>query len=82
MDDSLQRFIVNSNADDGKLELTPRWEPDRKTTLSYCKHDVDRLVIECDFFGDNLPVVLHRILNPKFLVNRGFHWISEKPYNR
>lgn len=83
LDETVQRFQTVDNAAEGKLELTPRWEPDKKTVLSYQKRDDDRLWLEGDFFGDTLQVTLHRIPDPQFLlVNRGFHWINEQPFNR
>jgi hypothetical protein len=83
MDDSLQRFLVTDNANEGKLELTPRWDPSKLSSLAYRKEDDDRLALEGDFFGENLQVILRRVQNPKFLlVDRGFHWINEKPFNR
>lgn len=83
MDDSLERFLIKDNANEGKLELTPRWEPDKKAVLNYRKQGDDRLALEGDFFGDDLRIVLLRTPEPKFLLrSRGFHWVNEKPFNR
>jgi len=83
MDDSLKRYVVKDIPDEGKLELTLRWEPEKKSVLTYRKQDEYRLTLEGDFFGENLQILVRRIPNPQFLLpTRGFHWINERPFNR
>jgi hypothetical protein len=50
--------------------------------LKYDEPEPDRLVIEGTFNNQRLKVRLHRVDQSEFLLlNRGFHWINETPYN-
>jgi hypothetical protein len=50
--------------------------------LTYEQPEPDRLVIEGTFDKHQLKVRLHRVDQSEFLLlNRGFHWINETPYN-
>jgi uncharacterized membrane protein YphA (DoxX/SURF4 family) len=53
-----------------------------KATLAY-QRDGDQLTLDGDFDKHKLHLKLHRIDHTKFsLINRGFHWIQEYPFNR
>lgn len=58
-------------------------EPDEQGTFSYSQPDPDHLVLQGTLLDDALAVKLRRLDAAKLLlVNRGFHWVSEFPFNR
>jgi hypothetical protein len=51
--------------------------------VRWSRSDPDHLVIECTIGGIPVSARLRKVGISKFLlVNRGFHWISEFPFNR
>jgi len=51
--------------------------------LTYVRIDEDHLKIEGKVGGDNLSVMLGRMdAGKSLLMTRGFHWISDAPFNR
>jgi hypothetical protein len=68
--------------DDVKRTLTAS---ERGKTLSvvYTERDKNLLTLEGSFMGRPLNARLHKVDPFKLpLLNRGFHWINEAPYNR
>lgn len=67
----------------GTLELTPRNDPKApKLRLAFTRPDPEHLIVEGDLQG---PVRLRlQRIDPAgyLLVNRGFHWVNEVPFNR
>jgi len=54
-----------------------------KDQLTYARPDADRLVVRGPYRGRRLDVEMRKIPLDRFLlVSRGFHWISERPFNR
>ncbi|HLK22176.1 MAG TPA: hypothetical protein VKT81_24685 [Bryobacteraceae bacterium] len=73
MDES--SHIFNTEYDEKKNTVTV----DKKSLLNYTRPDAEHVVLA----GDSLVVKLKRIDPSKFLlVNRGFHWINERPFNK
>ena len=67
----------------GTLELAPRGEPAApKLKLAFQQPTPDLLLLEGDLQGA-VRIRLRRI-DPQgyLLVNRGFHWVNEVPFNR
>lgn len=62
------------------IQITFTDDPNVTHILHYTVQNKDRVVLKGDFFG--LPATL--ILKRKTfeLTERGFHWISERPYSR
>ena len=45
--------------------------------------DPSHLALNGDLDGSQVSITLHQIDKNKYLLmNRGFHWISEMPFNR
>jgi hypothetical protein len=43
----------------------------------------DRLILDGDMDGQKLRLAMHLVERDSFLlVNRGFHWVQEYPFNR
>ena len=50
--------------------------------LSYAIPDPQHLVLSGSLGGNHIAVRAHRSDTTFLLTSRGFHWISEDPYNR
>jgi hypothetical protein len=65
------------------LELTKRDDPKWKSALTYKHAGPGLLALAGTLDGKKIQARLRRDEKPDFLlVNRGFHWISEYPFNR
>jgi hypothetical protein len=65
------------------MTLTARDKAPEITDLKYTHATPDQLAISCHQGGATVEVQLRRRHPEEFLmVNRGFHWINEAPYNR
>jgi hypothetical protein len=81
--DSRQRYWVEIDAVHKTMALTRRGAPNWKATLAYGRPAEDRLTLDGTFGGHRLQASLRRGDRSKFLLmNRGFHWVSEFPFNR
>ncbi|HSS48820.1 MAG TPA: hypothetical protein VLX28_07730, partial [Thermoanaerobaculia bacterium] len=81
--DSRQRYWLEMYAVHKALALTKRGDPQWKAALAYGRPEADRLTLDGTFGGHRLQASLHRDDRPKFLLmNRGFHWVNEYPFNR
>ena len=82
MDDSTQRYRLEN---DSKASAFRVW-PDTstvKTTLAYHWADSTHLELHGALEGDSVSARLQKIPTTQFaLLNRGFHWVSEVPYNK
>jgi uncharacterized membrane protein YphA (DoxX/SURF4 family) len=83
VDDTSKFFRVQIDAEKKSIALTPRNPADAKVTLSYGSPDPEHLVIEGVYEGARIEARLRKREESEFLlVNRGFHWINEFPFNR
>ena len=83
MDDAVH--IYNTEYDAAKNTVTISGDPDKtkKNVFTYSRPDPDHLILQGKLFNDTLELRLKRIDPSKFLlVNRGFHWINERPFNK
>lgn len=83
MDDSLVRYGVVLNAKDQTLVLSKREDKNWKANFTYKRGPSDHL--EMDGTVDAHPTHMVLVLQDRskfLLVSRGFHWISETPFNR
>jgi hypothetical protein len=83
MDDA--PHVYTTEYDQAKNSVTISGDPDKsmKNVFAYSRPDAEHVVLEGTLIGDRLVVKLKRIDPSKFLlVNRGFHWINERPFNR
>ncbi len=82
MPGAMERFSAVVDAAKGTLTLTPR-EGGDSMTLTYTEPDADHLTLEGVFRGEAVTARAKRVDATSFLlVNRGFHWINEFPFNR
>ncbi|MBV8201456.1 MAG: hypothetical protein JOZ15_12610 [Acidobacteria bacterium] len=87
MDGSLHRFKTQYAPAKHSVAFSA-WEPKKgapsdQGAFSYSLPDKDHLVLQGTLLKDALAVKLRRVDPGKLLlVSRGFHWISEFPFNR
>jgi hypothetical protein len=68
---------------ENQLTLTTIQDPSHNFVLSVTHPSTDILLIEGEFASHKIAARLRRLDESKFLLtNRGFHWISEFPFNR
>jgi len=87
MNDTAKRFRMEDDAEKKALILTATSYPGEKSsekfTLTWSQPDPEHLVVEGSFQNEALQVRLKKVDESKFLlVNRGFNWIQEYPFNR
>jgi len=83
MDESVRRYALKLDSVAQKLNLTNHHDdPTGKAAFCYQQPEPDLLAMEGTFDGGKVRAQLRRANMPKFLlVNRGFHWINEYPFN-
>ncbi|HLY40164.1 MAG TPA: hypothetical protein VKR52_03080 [Terracidiphilus sp.] len=65
------------------ITLTKGDDKNWKGAFTYTRPSPDQLVFDGSMDGHQVQLQLKRIDHTKFLfVSRGFHWISERPFNR
>ena len=82
MDDSMLRFQLERDSVSRLLTIWPD-TGDVRYPLSYYWVDPAHLVLRGTLRADSIQVHMRKIPLSDFpLMNRGFHWINEFPYNR
>ena len=81
------RYRMQVNAAAHTIALSKPDFADWKAELTYSQPDDDHLVFEGKLDGRALKIKLQRENLDEFLaqfrlLNRGFHWINEFPFNR
>jgi uncharacterized membrane protein YphA (DoxX/SURF4 family) len=83
MSNSRVRHALFLDPDQRTLALMNREHPSWNTKLRYELPEPDHLVIQGNYGGHPMRADLRRTSDSDFLlVNRGFHWINEYPFNR
>ena len=83
MDNTRRRYVGTLDAGKKTIAVTKRDDPAWKSALAYQQPAPGRLMVDGTFDGRKVHASLHRIDPPKFLLGtRGFHWVSEYPFNR
>lgn len=82
MDGSIQHYRFTIDNDKKVFLLTKAADPGWQTALTFNTLPGDTMVLDGSLDGHALHVKT-RLDNPKFLLtNRGFHWITERSFNR
>jgi hypothetical protein len=82
MSDSRRRYFLDLDTAKKTLALTKLDDPEWETTISYQEPAPGFLLLEGPLDGHKIRARLRRAETPKFrLVERGFHWINEYPFN-
>lgn len=81
--DSLRRYQFEPDSATSKAVLYVRFDTAHKHHLTYLRPDTNSLVLHGRIKQDSVYARLRKQPTDKFLlVNRGFHWINEYPFNR
>jgi hypothetical protein len=81
--DSRRRYRIKLDPARQTMALTRRDDPAWKSDLVYQRPAPDRLTLEGTIAGRKIRASLHRVEESRLLLlNRGFHWVSEYPFNR
>src|ERR1700688_480560 len=82
MDDTYHRFTSEYFPAKHSVALSPFDGKGEKGAFTYALPDKDHLVLQGTLLKDALTVKLRRLDPSRFpLVSRGFHWVSEYPFN-
>lgn len=80
VDDAMVYYAATIDEAHGKISLLGR---DRKAYFQYERRGANRLVLDGVMDGEKAHLELELVDRGKMmLVNRGFHWIQEYPFNR
>ena len=83
MNDSLTTFNAKIDASAHTIDLTKADDSNWKSALSYDRPANDRLLLRGEMDGHRVAMELRLVDRGTFLlVNRGFHWVQERPFNR
>ena len=74
---------VTINANDKTIALTKTTDKDWKGKLTFQRPAADQLILDGEMGNHKMHMQLHLVDRDKFLlVNRGFNWVQEYPFNR
>ncbi len=83
MDDSLVSYGTSIDSKAGTLKLTKNDDKNWKANFFVERPAPDQLVLDGDMDNHKVHMELQLFDRNKFLlVNRGFHWVQEYPFNR
>ncbi len=83
MDDSPKGYRSQYDAAKSTVTLSQGANPSSKSIFAYSRPDADHVVLAGVLGSDTLSIRLRKVDVSKFLlINRGFHWINELPFNR
>ena len=83
MNDSLLSFNAKLDANKKTIDLTKTDDAKWKGALSYDRPANDHITLSGEMDGHRVAMELRLVDRETFLlVNRGFHWVQERPFNR
>jgi hypothetical protein len=83
MEDSFARYGASIKMNDGTLALTKDDDKKWKAQFNFRREAPDQLMLDGEMGGHRVQMQLKLMDRGKILlVNRGFHWIQEYPFNR
>ena len=83
MDDSFARCVASLNVKDSTLELTKDDDKNWKAKFRFQRVAENQLALDGDMDKHQVHMQLQLVDRKTFLlVNRGFHWVQEYPFNR
>lgn len=82
-DDARERYSLELYEETKSMSLLKQGDKNWKGELSYERPDANNLMLEGTFGGQQIRAKLQRVEKNDFrLLNRGFHWVNETPFNR
>jgi uncharacterized membrane protein YphA (DoxX/SURF4 family) len=83
MDDSFVHYGASINPNDKTIGLTKGSDKNWKASFTFQRAAEDQLILDGNMDSHKIHMQLHLVDRSKFLlINRGFHWIQEYPFNR
>lgn len=84
MNNSVSGFAAAIDMTANTLTLTKGpGDKNWKALFSIMRRDADSMALDGTMDGHHIQATLHRVDHTKFqLLSRGFHWVSEFPFNR
>ena len=85
MDDTLSNMSAQYDMEKKMITITQSAGAERKTigTFSFERPAPDRLILDGELSGKKIRLETHLFPRENFpLVNRGFTWVQELPFNR
>jgi hypothetical protein len=83
MDDSFAGYGASVNINEHTLALTKQSDKTWKAGFHFQRPAQDQLILDGNMDGHKIHMQLQLVDRNSFvLVNRGFHWIQEYPFNR
>jgi hypothetical protein len=83
MTDTRRRYMLKLDPAANTIDLSKRDDPAWKTTLFYQQPEPGLIALEGTLDGKKIRAKLLLTDTADFLlINRGFHWINEYPFNR
>jgi len=83
MNDSRHRYSLELDPAKKTLGLSPRQDPRQRSMFTYRQSAPGLLELDGTLDHQTIHAELRRVKEPSFqLINRGFHWINEYPFNR
>jgi len=83
MDDTFFGRAATVNVDAKTISLSPATNTHGSSQFRFAQTDAEHLVLDGEFDGRAVRMETHLFDRQKLLlVNRGFHWIQELPFNR
>ncbi len=83
MSDKRVRHILDLDTGKKTMTLSKRTDPASKPSLKYEQPEPGLIALEGTLEGKKIRAKLRRADHAEFLlINRGFHWINEFPFNR
>jgi hypothetical protein len=83
MDDSFAYYGATINPPAKTLALAGNTASKSRGSFTFQRPSVNEMILVGDMDGQRLHIQLQLLDKDKFLlVNRGFHWIQERPFNR
>jgi len=83
MDDTFQVYGAEINSENKSLTLKKSSDKNWKASFSFQRPAAETMILDGDMDGHKIHMQLKLFDRTRFLlVNRGFHWINERPFNR
>jgi len=83
MDDTFQAYGTEINSENKSLILKKSSDKNWKASFSFQRPVAETMILDGDMDGHKIHMQLKLFDRARFLlVNRGFHWINERPFNR
>lgn len=83
VNDSFERYGANINISDKTVTMTSDTDKNWRANFTIARPAPDQLILDGDMDGHKTRFLLKLFDLKRFnLIGRGFHWVSEIPYNR